>query len=182
MPKITQKKVPSHLQPVFTQAGITFKKFASTAAFEKALVKFLATNHVMHLGTCVNNSQRVTPVMYRNNGMVFYVMTEGGGKLSNLKKNKKVSFSIADPYDSGVDLLGYKGIQGWGRARVYSMRHDPEKFAAALNNMNAHKSVRSIEVGNLPPEYHYRIIEIIPEKIKYLNPRGGVFHITWQKG
>ncbi len=181
MPKINQKSVPEYLKPVFKNAGIKFKKYSSTATFERDLQKYLETNHVMHLGTCANNSQRVTPVMYRNNGMMFYVMSEGGMKFANLKKNRKVSFSIADPYDSSVDLLGYKGLQAWGRANVYSLRHDPEKFKEALKNMNAKKGVKEIKLENLSSHYHFRIIEIIPDKIKYLNPRAGVYEIIWQR-
>lgn len=181
MPKITQKQVPEHLIPVFKHAGIKFKKYRSCASFEKDFLSYLDTNHVMHLGTCANNSLRVTPVMYRNNGMMFYVMSEGGVKFANIKKNRKVSFSIADPYDSSVDLLGYKGVQAWGKATVYSLRHEPEKFKEALKNMNAKKNVKEIKAENLSSHYHFRIIEIVPDKIKYLNPRSGVFEVIWQR-
>ena len=118
MPEIKQKPVPEHLKPVFKHAGIRFKNYRSPETFERDLLKYLETNHVMHLGTCVINSQRVTPVMYRNNGLMFYVMTEGGVKLANIRKNRKVSFSIADPYNSSEDMLGYKGLQAWGIANV----------------------------------------------------------------
>lgn len=181
MPKITQQPVPEGIKPIFKKAGIKIKNYTSTVSFERDLNKFLSRNQVLHLGTCRNSVPRVTPVMYRHHGLIFYVLTEGGGKLSNLRENKTVCFSIAEPYDNSRDVLGNKGLQAWGTANVYSMRHDPEKFRTALKNMNAQKGARKIALENLPPQYHYRLIEIIPDKIKYGNPREGVFQIIWER-
>ena len=181
MPKIKQQPVPENAKPFFKKAGIKIKKYTSPASFERDLIKFIVRNHVLHLGTCKNKIPRVTPVMYRPHGLNFYILSEGGRKFGNLKENKKVCFSIAEPYDSQKDVLGNKGLQAWGRANVYSLRHNPEKFQIALGKMNSINGGRKIDIENLPPKFHYRIIEIIPDKIKYGNPREGVFQVTWER-
>ena len=179
MPKIMQQPVPEFVKPYFKAAGIKIKKFSTPASFEKDLKKFLARNHVLHLGTCKGRVPRVTPLEYRLNGLTFYILSEGGGKFANLKENKRVSFGIAEPYDSRGDFFGNKGMQAWGTAAVYSLRDEPAKFHAALKKMNAAKGYHKIEINNLLPQFNYRIIEIIPDKIKYGNPREGVFQVTW---
>jgi hypothetical protein len=178
MPKIIQPTVPEFVNPYFKTAGIKIKKYSTAASFEKDLKKFLALNHVLHLGTCKGRVPRVTPLEYRLNGLTFYVLSEGGGKFANLKENRRVSFGIAAPYDSRADFFGNKGMQAWGRAAVYSLR---DEFHAALRKMNVAKGYPRIESKNLLPYFHYRIIEIIPDKIKYGNPREGVFQVTWER-
>ena len=181
MATIIQQPVPEFVKPYFKAAGIRIKKYATAAAFEKDLKKFLARNHVLHLGTCKGRVPRVTPLEYRLSGLTFFILSEGGGKFANLKENKRVSFGIAEPYDSKADFFSNKGVQAWGTASVCSLRHDPEKFSAALKKMNAPKGYTKIEVKNLLPQFNYRIIEITPDKIKYGNPREGVFQVTWAK-
>lgn len=181
MSTIQQQPVPEFVKPYFKAAGVRIKKFSTPASFEKNLLGFLTRNHVLHLGTCRGRAPRVTPLEYRVSGLTFYVLSEGGGKFANLKENRRVSFGIAEPYDSQADFFGNKGVQAWGLARVYSLRDEPEKFADALTRMNAPKCCKKIEVKNLLPQFNYRIIEIIPDKIKYGNPREGVFQVTWKR-
>ena len=181
MPKIMQQPVPEFVKPYFKAAGIRIKKFVSAPSFEKSLKKFLARNHVLHLGTCKGRVPRVTPLEYRPNGLTCYILSEGGGKFANLKENKRVSFGIAEPYDSRADFFGNKGMQAWGMATVYSLRDEPAKFQAPLKKMNAAKGCHKIYIKNLFPQFNYRIIAIIPDKIKYCNPREGVFQVVWTR-
>ena len=181
MPKIKQQPVPKPMEQAFRSAGMSLKKYRSPASFERDLKKFLARNHVLHLSTCRGKTPRSTPLEYRLHNLTFYILSEGGGKFANLKENKRVSFGIAEPYDSRADFFGNKGVQVWGAARVCSMRDDPARFRAALKRMNAAKGHTKIEIKNLLPRFNYRIIEIDPDRIKYGNPREGVFQVTWLK-
>ena len=101
MAKIRQTPVPPPIEYVFKQRGIKLKKFKTVAAFEKEFKKFVATQHVLHLSTCKESTPRSTPLEYRTQGMNFFILSEGGAKFENLKHNKKISFSIAAPYNSG---------------------------------------------------------------------------------
>ena len=111
MAKIRIQPVPSYVRPLLRQAGIKIKNYRSVASFEKDLQGFIKRNEVLHLCTQKKDSIRSTPVGYKSHGMTFYVFSEGGGKFANLKENKQVAFSIAEPFKVAEDFWGYKGIQ-----------------------------------------------------------------------
>jgi len=181
MAKIKQPKAPSFVLPVFKQSGITIKTFKSAAAFEKVLMKFLKRNNVLHLSTTKNDVPRTTPLEYRLDGFTFYILSEGGGKFNNLKVNKTVSFSIAEPYHPKKDFWGAKGLQVWGTAKVYSQKSDPRRFKNALKKMKVFESLKKMGQKELPPQINFRVIEITPSKMRYGSVREGVFNVTWEK-
>lgn len=181
MAKIRQVKVPSFVQTFLKQSGIKVKTFTSAASFEKVLLKFLKRNNVLHLCTSKNDMPRATPLEFRRDGFTFYILSEGGEKFNNLKVNKNVSFSIAEPYHPEEDFFGAKGLQAWGKARVYSKKTDPRRFENALKKMKARQSLKQLGVNDLPPQFNYRVIEITPDKMTYGSLREGVFNVTWRR-
>jgi len=182
MAVIKQQKVPSSIIPIFKQSGITIRTFKTATAFERELKKFLAANNVLHLSTTKNDMPRTTPLEYRlYDGFTFYILSEGGGKFNNLKDNKNVSFSIAAPYRPKEDFWGARGLQAWGKARVYSKKTDPLRFALALRRMRVLDALKLMGVTELPPQFNYRVIEIAPDRITYGAVREGVFKVTWQR-
>ena len=181
MPKVKQPKFPSMLLPLLKKEKIKLKTFKSAKAFEKVLLKFLKEQNVLHLCTCKNNLPRATPIEYRLHGLTFYILSEGGGKFNNLKVNNNVSFSIAAPYDSNKDYWGAKGVQVWGKAKVYSMKTNPRRFKDALKKMKVYETMKKMGMKDLPPQINYRIIEIIPDRINYGNLREGIYHVTWMR-
>lgn len=181
MSKIKQPKAPSFVLPVFKQAGVKIKKFKSSVAFEKVLMKFLKRNNVLHLSTSRNNIPRTTPLEYRLDGFTFYILSEGGSKFNNLKVNNTVSFSIAETYHPEKDFWGAKGLQAWGKAKVYSKKTDPRRFENALKKMKVYESLKKMGQNELPPQINFRVIEIIPDRMKYGNVREGVYSVTWER-
>ena len=181
MPKLKQQPVPDVIKPFYKKEGIKIKAYKSPASFQKILEKFIARNQVLHLCTSKKDRPRSTPLGYLSQGLTVFILSEGGGKFNNLKTNKHVSFSIAEPYDLKKDFFGDKGIQAWGKAKVYSIRQNPEQFREALRKMNIKKGASVLKPEDLPSIFHYRIIEITPDKIRYRNAREGVFNATWKK-
>ena len=182
MAVIKQQKIPSSIIPIFKQSGITIKRFKFVTAFEREMKKFLAGNNVLHLSTTKNDIPRTTPLEYRlYDGFTFYILSEGGGKFNNLKDNKNVSFSIAAPYRPEEDFWGARGLQAWGKARVYSKKTDPRRFELALQRMRVFDALKLMGVTELPPQFNYRVIEITPDKMTYSAVREGVFKVTWQR-
>lgn len=181
MAKIRQTPVPPPIEYVFKQRGIKLKKFKTVAAFEKEFKKFVATQHVLHLSTCKESTPRSTPLEYRTQGMNFFILSEGGAKFDNLKHNKKISFSIAAPYNSEEDYCGYKGVQAFGTARVYSRKNTPKEFMAAFRTMKLGPVMKKMGMKELPKEFNYRIIEIIPDRLKYGNPLEGIYWTYWHR-
>ncbi len=181
MSKITAPAIPSFVQSSFKQSGVKIKHFTSPAAFEKVLMQFLTRNNVLHLSTCRNNITRTTPIEYRLDGFTFYLLSEGGSKFNNLKVNKTVSFSIAEPYFPEKDYWGAKGLQAWGKAKVYSKKDNPCRFETALKKMRVYESLKKMGLKQLPAHFNIRVIEITPDRMKYRNVREGVYNVTWQR-
>ncbi len=179
MPKVRQQKATSVVRAVLKKEKIRIKNITSAKAFEKALLKFLKEENVLHLCTCKNKMPRATPLEYRLHGLTFYILSEGGSKFNNLKLNKNVSFSIAAPYDSNKDFWGSKGVQAWGKAKIYSMKTDPRRFKEALKKMKVFATLKKLGWKELPQQINYRVIEITPDRIYYSNLRAGVYHVTW---
>jgi hypothetical protein len=181
MPRIVQQPIPKPAVAAFAQSGIKLTKFKSPASFERELKKFLRKNHVLHLSTCRGNSPRSTALEFRLNGLTFFILSEGGGKFANLAKNRKVAFSMAEPYNSEEDFWGYAGLQAWGTAVIHRQSKDPERFNQALKKMKIGKILKNMGMKSLPPGIDYRIIEIAPDRIRYGNPRAGVYWVTWHR-
>ena len=181
MSRIKIQPVPKMLEPILKQAGIRLKRYASAATFERGLKKFLKRNTLLHLATSRNDVPRCTPLEYRLHGTTLYILSEGGGKFSNLRVNKKISFGVAEPYDSEKEFFSAKGLQGWGTARVYSMKEHPRQFKSALQKMHIMQALKRAGQTKLPPGFNYRVIEITPHKMKYGNLCEGVYHIVWYR-
>jgi len=179
MPEIRQQPVPDHIRPRLKKAGIKIKKYRSAKSFEKDLQAFISQNEVLHLCTQKQGSIRSTPVGYVSKNLIFYILSEGGGKFANLKKNKKVAFSIAAPFKVASDFWGYKGVQAWGKATVYRRKENPVQFERSFEMMGIVAGGRKLRAKDLSPRFNHKIIEITPTKIKYTNPRDGVLSITW---
>ncbi len=181
MPKIKQQPLPDMIKPIYKKEGIKIKNYKTPGSFAKVLIQFIGRNQVLHLSTSKKDKPRSTPLGYMSKGLTVYILSEGGGKFNNLKENKYVSFSIAEPYYVEKDFFGYKGMQAWGKAKVYSMKQNPKQFREALKEMNIKRGNRKLEPEDLPSTFHYRIIEIAPDRIKYGNAREGVYNVTWER-
>jgi len=144
-------------------------------------MKFLKRNNVLHLSTTRNNVPRTTPLEYRLDGFTFYILSEGGGKFNNLKVSSTVSFSIAETYHPEKDFWGAKGLQAWGKAKVYSKKTDHRRFENALKKMKVYESLKKMGQNELPPQINFRVIEIAPDRMKYGNVREGVYSVTWER-
>jgi len=179
MPRIKQDAVPRNVLPHFKRAGLKIKNYRSAGSFEKDLKKFIKRNEVLHLCTSNNDKLRSTPVGYKSKGLTFYIFSEGGGKFKNLSKNKRIAFSIAEPYKAVEGFWGYKGLQAWGKADVFSRKENHEPFEKAFKAMNMAVGGQKLQLKNLLPEFNHKIIVIEPGRIRYTNPEEGVFRISW---
>jgi hypothetical protein len=180
MPTLKQQPIPKPFEAHFAKVGIELKHYPSNESFEKDLVVFLKRNHVLHLSMCKDNIPRSTPLEYRLDGVVCYVLSAGGAKFDYLKRNDTVSFSIAEPYDSAADYFGYKGLQAWGTAEIVSKKDHPEAFDLAFAKLHCGDVLKQLGITELLPGMNYRFIKITPQRIKYQNPREGIFRVTWK--
>lgn len=169
------------VEGICKKAGVTLKKFKRPEEFEKEVVKYIESNDIVHLATSRGDMPRSTPLGYRNIGTTLYIFSEGGGKFANLKENPKVCYSIASRVRGGRNLFSVQGLQCWGKARVISMREDPEEFEKHLRLWKLEQQLKKEGVKALSPKTHYRIIKIVPYRMKMLNLYEGINNITWTK-
>jgi hypothetical protein len=179
MARLIVPKVPAFVQGLCKKERVSLRAFNSAAEFAREVIKFLDANSIIYLSTSKNDVPRCTPVGYFHVGMTVYVLSEGGGKLANLKANPNVSYAIASRIESLMGILNVRGLQCWGRASVISMREKPEEFAALMNDLGILQRLK--QRGDKLPAFHYRFIKIVPRKIRLLNLHEGIYNVTWKK-
>ncbi len=161
-------------------AGVKLKKFKKPEEFEKEVIKFLEKHDTVTLATSKNDVPRCTPLGYRNIGTTLYILCEGGGKFANLKVNPKVCYAISSRLKGKRNLMGVRGLQCWGKAEVISMRKDKKRFEEIMDLIGIMQSLKKRGVTKLPP-YHYRIIKIVPHRMRLLNLPEGIDNVTWSR-
>ena len=77
------------------------------------------------LGTCNNNTPRVTPIDFFNDGLTLWMLGDPGGKLGNIRANPNVAVGIYTPMDHTKEN---RSIQLWGKAELVTKRHQEELF------------------------------------------------------
>ena len=148
----------------------------SREELEKEIIQFITKHKICTLATCSGKMPRSTPVRYLNKGMTIYVFAEGGGKLTNLKKNKNISLSLYGAYRG---FLSVKGLQLWGKAEIIYQK-DKEAFAEAKRmwETQGRKDIDRLRARQVPPIM--KAIKITVEKARYLNFEKGIINQTWK--
>jgi nitroimidazol reductase NimA-like FMN-containing flavoprotein (pyridoxamine 5'-phosphate oxidase superfamily) len=96
------------------------------------------------LATCSGSDPRATVVEFFNDGMTLYVFGEPGGKIKNIKRNKKVSAVVYEqPLDHGTFQ---KSLQLFGTAELITAQERPRLFWSKVRKWNmdnvAHKLMK----------------------------------------
>ena len=150
----------------------------SADELKERIIKFLREQKICTLATCVNNIPRSTPVRYRSHGLTLYILTEGGGKVQNIRKNNAVSVSIVGEYS------GFKSVtclQLWGTAEIIDPRGG-QKYEEARKEMHLEEreDLQQIKVKNIRTEMY--VIKISPEKARFLSFPEGILNQTLDIG
>lgn len=176
LPSLSQKRKDS-----FAARGLHFIESLTVPEFEKVISDYLASHNVLHLATCMNNEVRSTTLEYFNNKLTVHILSEGGGKLANLKANANVSYTIADPYSPEIDFFGASGLQVWGRGTVFKKNDAPEKFASINRYARTADSLEQQDLQAKAEAVNFYVITIEPDKIIYLNYRQGFRKAAWER-
>ena len=166
----------------FDMAGITMRATMTEDEFIGMAITYLGSHNVLHLATCKDNEPRCTPVEYFNNGLTVHMFCEGGGKIANLQVNEKVSYSIADPYNPGVDFFGASGMQVWGIADVFKKNDDIDRFREIRKYSRYLKQLEEQGLAEAADSYNFNIVTIAPYKIRRLCYRQGLRNVIWKSG
>jgi hypothetical protein len=180
MARLQIPKTSPTVGEICREAGIKLKKFGPPAEFLREAVTYIEKNDIVHLATSKADVPRCTPLGYKNVGTTLYILCEGGGKFANLKTNPRVCYSIASRVKGRRGLTSVQGLQCWGDAEVISMRENPEAFGKLISLWSIGEQFKKKGPQALPP-FHYRIIKIVPHRMRMLNLPEGINNVTWTR-
>lgn len=146
------------------------------------------------LGTCKDNTPRVTPLDFFNDGLNIWILGDPGGKLVNIRANPKVAVGIYTRMDHSVEN---RSIQLWGKASLITYRKQKEAFMAMATKfdiINAVKRAMRRGMINIASEADFEtklekvltaetLIKIEPERIALFiaRPDGTSEKLIWEK-
>ncbi len=93
------------------------------------------------LATSHKDAPRATPLEFFNEGMTLYVFGEPGGKIANIKRNKKVCAAI---YEQPLKhSKAQQSVQIFGTAELVNMRNNPRLFKSKARKWNLYGVLNS---------------------------------------
>lgn len=138
---------------------------------------FLEENCICTLATCSNNIPRATPLRYKSKGMKIYILTEGGGKMHNIKENSQVSVGVCGEYKG---FLSVKGLQVWGRAEIVKPSDPAYAEGYQIMNITAREDLKEEGLNQDIPDMFLLRIDI--ERARFLSfPDAIINQSLWLK-
>jgi len=135
------------------------------------LVKFLRNNAIGTLATCSEDLPRATPVRYKSEDVAIYILTEGGGKIYNIRRNPSVSFSVHGRY---AGFTTCRCIQLWGTAALIE-QHDAEyRRGLEIMGLAARADLSTVDLEAV--QASMCIIKIVPQRARILNLPVGILN------
>ncbi|MHB8094852.1 MAG: pyridoxamine 5'-phosphate oxidase family protein [Candidatus Aminicenantales bacterium] len=132
-------------------------------ALEARISDFLKSQNVCVLATSSGDIPRATPLEYRSQGLVLYMMIEDGQKIENLTRNPRVSVGIHSSYKG---WLSVKGVQITGLGRVLAFA-DGKEFVEAAAAYPWKKYAREVGLTKLPA--NARFLRVDPAVIEFID-------------
>jgi nitroimidazol reductase NimA-like FMN-containing flavoprotein (pyridoxamine 5'-phosphate oxidase superfamily) len=154
------------------------RKHLSKKELEKEIIDYLSKKHPCSLATCGKDGvPRVSVVDYINDGLVIYVLSEGGEKFKNIKENNQVAIGIGT---SARTSLSVRGVNIWGIAEIFDdttkeFKHALELFKPIIQSMEKSMGGEPIEI----PEGILRAIRVTPTKMVYHHNSNGIKNAFW---
>jgi hypothetical protein len=176
IPQLTEKRKAS-----LAAHGLKIVERIEVEEFERVVAGYLERHTVLHLATFSGSEVRSTALEYFNDGLTVFILSEGGGKIANIKAHSRVSYTIADPYNPGEDFFGAAGLQVWGSASVFMKNDDPGRFEEIHRHARFADALKKQGLGNQAAAINFYVITIVPRKIIYLNYREGFRKAAWEQ-
>lgn len=153
------------------------RQHLSREELERAIIDYLGKKQPCSLATCGSDcTPRISVVDYVNDGLIIYILSEGGDKFKNLAENKKVAIGIG----TGSKPLRTRGVNVWGIAEVIS--DDMPEFAHGMKILQPILDGMAEALGSpiQIPKGILRLIKVTPTKIVYHHTMKGIKHAVWE--
>ena len=171
-PEERQKMVDAALKKMNVK-----RKQLSREELVKAIIDYLSKKQPCSLATCGRDcTPRISVVDYVNEGLIIYILSEGGDKFKNLKENNRVAIGIG----TGSRALKTRGVNIWGIAEVFS--DDTPEFAYGIKIFQPvlDDMAKAIGAPIKLPKGILRMIKVTPTKIIYHHTMKGIKHAVWE--
>lgn len=131
----------------------------SEKELEQMISRFMRTQGMCVLATCSGEEPRASAVEFFPSGTTLYILTEGGRKVENIKKNPRVSVAIHTQF-TGWDSI--KGIQMTGKAEI--AKTGSKAFDEGAEAYRKRRGLKGVSIPSF-----MNIIKITPSRIEYLD-------------
>jgi hypothetical protein len=138
---------------------MTMKKEINRRKLENMICDFLKTQATCVIATCSDSIPRASTVEFFPIALTIYIITEGGRKVENIKKNPRVSIALSAPFTGWESL---KGLQISGTAEIG--RKGSGIFEEGIKAYKKRKDLKKV----LMPDF-MNILKIIPIEIDYID-------------
>jgi nitroimidazol reductase NimA-like FMN-containing flavoprotein (pyridoxamine 5'-phosphate oxidase superfamily) len=136
------------------------------------IIRFMEEQNICNLATCAGTIPRSTPVRYRSQGLTVYILTEGGGKVKNIRDNPNVSLSIVGEY---TGFQSVTGLQAWGKAVIIKPKDGPSyEEARRIMNLEERQDLKQMNLKAIRTPMD--IIKIEVEKARFLSFPEGILN------
>ena len=155
------------------------RQHLSREELEKEIIDYLSKKQPCSLATCgKDGAPRISVVDYVNDGLIIYIISEGGDKFKNLKENNRVAVGIG----TGSKALKTRGVNIWGIADVFA-DGDPEfEDGIKLFKTIFEEMAQALGKGSemILPRSILRLIRITPTRMVYHHTMKGIKHARWE--
>jgi nitroimidazol reductase NimA-like FMN-containing flavoprotein (pyridoxamine 5'-phosphate oxidase superfamily) len=93
------------------------------------------------LATSYKDSPRATPLEFFNEGLTLYIFGEPGGKIANIKRNKKVCAAVYEQPLKHSKVQ--KSVQIFGKVELINVRNNPRLFKSKARKWNLYGVIDS---------------------------------------
>lgn len=138
---------------------MSMKKEINRRKFENMICDFLKTQATCVIAICSDIIPGASTVEFFPIALTIYIITEGGRKFENIKKNPRVSIAISAPF-TGRECL--KGLQISGTAEIG--RKGSEIFEEGIRAYKKRKGLKKV----LMPAF-MNMVRIVPVEIDYID-------------
>jgi hypothetical protein len=156
------------------------RKHPSKHELEVEIIDYLGKKQPCSLCTCgADGMPHVSVVDYMNDGLMLYIMSEGGRKFHNIQENNRVAVGIGT---STKKMRSIRGLNIWGIADVFT-----DDTAEFVKGLGLFKPVLD-EIEKLTgkpaqmPKGIMRLIRVTPQRMVYFHYNKGIGNATWESG
>lgn len=128
---------------------------------EDLITEFMKARATCVIATCSDTMPRASTVEFFPSGLAIYILTEGGRKLENIRKNPQVSIAVSDAFTNWESL---RGLQITGAAEIGTKGSDIFR-----EGLEAYRKRRAKQNAALPD--FMSVIKVIPVQIEYIDSR-----------